>query len=141
MRRAQTEMDRRIGEGLRATAAPEYDAGRLGALASRIERAARPLLDELRLGVRVGNWWDFAAGWASTLIPVGVTVAVASIALLWLARPPVRAPLVIADAGVASPTLILGAVGASAPKANLVDLAVDEIVSPTRVVPSPLKKR
>jgi hypothetical protein len=95
----------------------------------------------MRRGARVGNWWDLAAGWAGTLIPLGVTVAVASIALLWLARPMVRPPLNIAQATVTSPTLILGAAGASAPKADLIDLAVNEIVRPTSVALSSARKR
>jgi hypothetical protein len=141
MKRPPSDLDRRIAGGLRADAAPEYDAARLSTLALRIERAAWPVLDRLRLGDRAGNWWDFAAGWAGTLIPVGVTVAVASIGLLWFARPEVKPPLIVAEANVTSPTLILGAAGASATKAHLIDLAVDEIVRPTRTAPSLVKQR
>ena len=138
MKRKQTDLDGRIVDGLRADAAPVYDAKRLGALASRIENAARPFLEQRRLGRREGKWWDFAAEWAGMLIPVGVTVAAASIVLLWLARPVVPSSREFADT---SPTFALSAARVSESESDFVDLAVDEIVRPPRSALASVNKR
>ncbi|MDE3128159.1 MAG: hypothetical protein KGL38_09130 [Gemmatimonadota bacterium] len=53
------------------------------ALARRIETAAAPLLAERGNGA----WWEFAAVWARTLIPLGLATAVAAAAFIaWTAH-------------------------------------------------------
>jgi len=54
-------------------------------LKRRIEAAAAPHLAERAGGAPA--WWEFAAGWARTLIPLGVATALAAAALmLWAAK-------------------------------------------------------
>ncbi len=53
------------------------------ALRRRIEAAAAPLLAERGSGA----WWEFAAVWARTLVPLGLATAVAAAAFIaWTAH-------------------------------------------------------
>lgn len=75
--------DRAVGDALRAfePATPSVDD--VHALARRITAAAEPLLARRRNAL----WWDYAASWARTLIPIGVTAAVAASAcIVWAAH-------------------------------------------------------
>jgi len=52
------------------------------ALARRIMTRATPLLDARRR--RASTWWEYAAAWAGTLLPLGVAAAfVATVCLAW----------------------------------------------------------
>ncbi len=55
---------------------------------------------EAVLAARRGSattWWEFAAGWARTLIPLGVaTAAAAGAAIIWSSRVPTRAAATLA---------------------------------------------
>ena len=60
------------------------------ALARRIVNRATPLLDARRRGA--SSWWEYAAAWAGTLLPLGMAAAfVATVCLAWTARVPARA--------------------------------------------------
>src|SRR5438046_2488816 len=79
--------DRAVADALRTASVDPYQ-GSLGDLARRIDAAAVPVLAARRPGEqRPVLWWDFAAAWARTLVPVGLTIAAASVTVLWLMRP------------------------------------------------------
>ncbi len=118
--------DRAIADALRSAAGEPYQ-GSLVDLARRIDAAAVPIFAARRQGVRPSvMWWDFAAEWARTLVPIGVTVAVACVAVLWLMRP--VAPVAAQSVSGASSTIVV-AVRRGAPAPDLVDRAVEELVS------------
>ena len=128
--------DRAIADALRSVSSEPYQ-GSLDELAKRIDSAATPILAARRQGgQRPVVWWDFAAEWARTLVPVGLTVAAASVALLWLMRP--VAP-VAAQSAPARSSSIVAAVGRGVPAPDLVDRAVEELVS-TSGIPSTSRK-
>lgn len=67
-------------------------AAQRAALQRRIAGDAAPVL-AARSGATTA-WWEFAAGWARMLIPLGVgTAAVAGAAIVWSSRVPPRAAL------------------------------------------------
>ena len=84
--------DRELARALRRLDPPGPIPTQIAALARRIVTRATPLLDARR---RLGSsWWEYAAAWAGTLLPLGVAAAfVASVCLAWssavrpLARP------------------------------------------------------
>jgi negative regulator of sigma E activity len=118
--------DRAIADALRSAASEPYQ-GSLDELARRIDAAAVPILAARRQSVsRSVVWWDFAAEWARMLVPIGVTIAAACVAVLWLMRP--VAP-VAAQSVSPRPSTIAVAVRHGAPAPELVDRAVEELVS------------
>ena len=124
--------DRAIADALRSVSSEPYQ-GSLDDLATRIDSAAAPALAARRQGgQRPVVWWDFAAEWARTLVPVGLTVAAASVTLLWLMRP--VAPVAAQSAPLRSSSIV-AAVGRGVPAPELVDRAVEELVS-TSGIPS-----
>jgi len=129
--------DRAIADALRSAAGEPY-RGSLDELASRIDAAAVPIFAARRFaGQRAVVWWDFAAEWARPLVPIGVTLAVVSVAVLWLMRP--VAPVAAQSVTVASST-IAAAVRHGAPAPELVDRAVEELVS-TSGIPARARAR
>lgn len=124
--------DRVIADALRSLPSIPYQ-GSLDSLAERIDAAALPILAARRqVGQRPLVWWDFAAEWARTLVPVGLTIAAASLTVLWLTRP--AAP-VAAQSAPNRPSSIVAAVRHGVPAPELVDRAVEELVS-TSGIPS-----
>jgi hypothetical protein len=118
--------DRAIADALRTAAGEPYE-GSLDSLAVRIDVAATPILAARRQGgQRPAAWWDFAAEWARMLVPVGLSIAAASVMLLWIMRPVV--PVAAQPVSSRGPSPIVVAMrGAAAP--DLVDRAVEELVS------------
>jgi hypothetical protein len=54
----------------------------MSALARRIITRATPLLEARRRGA--ARWWEYAAAWAGTLLPLGAAAAfVATVCLAW----------------------------------------------------------
>jgi negative regulator of sigma E activity len=128
--------DRAIADALRSVSGESYQ-GSLEELAKRIDIAATPILAARRQsGQRPVVWWDFAAEWARTLVPVGLSVAAVSLTVLWLMRP--VAP-VAAESAPARSSSIAAAVGRGVPARDLVDRAVEELVS-TSGIPSTSRK-
>ncbi len=128
MKRPDSIPDRRIADALRRVDPDPYDRS-VEALAARIDTAAAPLLAARRFRARAPRaWWEYAAGWAKMLIPIGVTVAVASV-VLW-----VNAARVTMDTVARDPVrgLMVGAVGTGVTRREFVDLAVEDIVGAPR---------
>lgn len=74
--------DRELGRALRRLDPPAPTSTQMSSLARRIMTHATPLLDARRRGVT--SWWEYAAAWAGTLLPLGVAAAfVASVCLAW----------------------------------------------------------
>lgn len=126
----RNHIDGRIRDAIRA-GAQHPDASRLDALAVRIETAVKPELNGRRWKPRSTHWWEVAGGWANMLIPAGLTVILASAALLWAARPAAPAP-----ANQSTSVVTLGAVRAPRTQPAIVEFAVDQIVgTPTESRP------
>ncbi|HKW10492.1 MAG TPA: hypothetical protein VJO33_08935 [Gemmatimonadaceae bacterium] len=91
MRHNDIGSDRELARELRRLDPPPPTAGQMAALARRIVSRATPLLDARRRGA--ASWWEYAAAWAGTLLPLGVAAAfVATVCLAWSsARAPLRA--------------------------------------------------
>ena len=91
MRRNDWIRDRELARELRRLDPPAPTPGQLASLARRIVARATPLLDPRRRAA--SSWWEYAAAWAGTLLPLGVAAAfVASVCLAWssTARPLAR---------------------------------------------------
>jgi hypothetical protein len=100
------------------------------ALARRIAAGASPILAARRR--TAPSWWEFTAGWARTLIPLGVATAlVAAGTILWASRTAARSAMI----PVAAPDSLVGAVPHDHTSQHLVDF----LVTPTgaRVAPVP----
>jgi hypothetical protein len=126
MKRPDSLPDGRLADALRQLDPEPYDRS-LGLLAARIDAATVPLFAARRLRARSTRlWWEYAAAWATMLIPIGVTVALASVVLLWT-----NASRVVVDPAVGDPgrILVLGAASTSVPRREIVDRAVDDLVS------------
>jgi len=119
MRRNDWIRDRELARELRRLDPPAPTPGQLALLARRIVARATPLLDPRR---RVASsWWEYAAAWAGTLLPLGVAAAfVASVCLAWssTARPLTRPH---ANERAA----LLRALTNNAPSRELIDFALD----------------
>jgi hypothetical protein len=88
------------------------------ALARRIMSRATPLLDARR---RASSWWEYAAAWAGTLLPLGVAAAfVATVCLAWSTS--VRGS---ARPHAAERTALLRVVTNRAASSDLLDIALD----------------
>jgi hypothetical protein len=111
--------DRELARALRRLDPPAPTSIQMAALARRIMTRATPLLDARRRGA--ARWWEYAADWAGTLLPLGVAAAfVASVCLAWSAsaRTPVRPHAI-------ERTALLRAVINPAPSGDLLDFVLD----------------
>ena len=82
MRPKDSHMDRELARALRRFDPPAATPTQMAALARRIVTRATPMLDARRRGA--ARWWEYAATWAGTLLPLGVAAAfVATVCLAW----------------------------------------------------------
>lgn len=119
MRRNSLFSDRELGRALRRLDPPAPTSAQMAELARRIVHRATPMLDARRRG-RL-TWWEYAAAWAGTLLPLGAAAAlVASVTLLWTSatRSPVRAH-------ASERTALLRVVTNQAQSRDLVDYLLD----------------
>jgi hypothetical protein len=119
MRPKDAHSDRELARALRRLDPPASTPAQMAALARRIVTRAAPMLNARRRGA--ARWWEYAAAWAGTLLPLGVAAAfVATVCLAWSsgARAPVRPHPV-------ERTALLRAVTNRAPSGDLVDFVLD----------------
>ena len=119
MRPKDSHLDRELAGALRRLDPPAVTGGQMAALARRIVIRATPLLDARRRGA--ARWWEYAANWAGTLLPLGVAAAfVAMVCLAWSSalRAQVRPHAV-------ERTALLRAVTNRAPSGDLIDFVLD----------------
>src|SRR5689334_19492656 len=119
MRRRDSLPDRELARALRRLDPPAPTPSQMSALARRIMTHATPLLDARRRGA--STWWEYAAAWAGTLLPLGAAAAFAAAACLaWStsARAPARPHAV-------ERTALLRAVTNHAPSGDLIDVVLD----------------
>ena len=119
MRRNDWIRDRELARALRRLDPPAPTPGQLASLARRIVARATPLLDPRRRAA--SSWWEYAAAWAGTLLPLGVAAAfVASVCLAWssTARP-------LARPHANERAALLRALTNNAPSRELIDFALD----------------
>ena len=119
MRRNDWIRDRELARALRRLDPPAPTPGQLASLARRIVARATPLLDPRRRAA--SSWWEYAAAWAGTLLPLGVAAAfVASVCLAWssTARP-------LARPHANERAALLQALTNNAPSRELIDFALD----------------
>jgi len=119
MRPKDSHPDRELARALRRLDPPAATPTQMAALARRILSRATPMLDARRRGA--ARWWEYAADWAGTLLPLGVAAAfVATVCLAWSsgARTPVRPHAV-------ERTALLRAVTNRAPSGDLLDFVLD----------------
>src|SRR5689334_20500120 len=82
MRRKDSLPDRELASALRRLDPPAPTPVQMSALARRIMTRAAPLLDARRRAA--SSWWEYAAAWAGTLLPLGAAAAfVAAACLAW----------------------------------------------------------
>lgn len=119
MRPKDTYSDRELARALRRLDPPAPSPSQMAALARRIMTHAAPLLDARRRGA--SSWWEYAASWAGTLLPLGVAAAfVASVCLAWSST--TQAP---ARAHQVERTALLRVVTNRAPSGDLIDFVLD----------------
>ena len=119
MRPKDSHGDRELARALRRFDPPEATPAQMAALARRIVTRATPLLDARRRGV--ARWWEYAANWAGTLIPLGVAAAfAATVCLAWSSA--TRAP---GRPHAFERTALLRVVTNRAPSGDLVDFVLD----------------
>jgi hypothetical protein len=119
MRHNDIGPDRELARELRRLDPPAPTATQMAALARRIVSRATPLLDARRRGA--ASWWEYAAAWAGTLLPLGVAAAfVATVCLAWSSA--ARAP---ARAHANERTALLRVVTNRAESRDLVDFVLD----------------
>jgi len=119
MRRNDWIRDRELARALRRLDPPTPTPAQLASLARRIVARATPLLDPRRRAA--SSWWEYAAAWAGTLLPLGVAAAfVASVCLAWssTARP-------LARPHANERAALLRALTNNAPSRELIDFALD----------------
>lgn len=126
MRRDDLRPDRELRDMLRRFDSPDHvTSDQRAALERRIAADAEPLLLARRPGAPA--WWEFAAGWARTLIPLGVATGVAAAALiLWAAHAaprPMPARLIGQDS-------LVGAMPRDRTSQHLLDLVVSPSLMP-----------
>ena len=83
--------DRELARALRRLDPAAPTSAQMAALARRIMARTTPLLDVRRRAS--SSWWEYAAAWSSTLLPLGVAATfVAAVCLAWssAARPLTR---------------------------------------------------
>lgn len=82
MRHNDSNPDRELARALRRLDPPAPSPEQLSALAIRIISRAAPLLDARRRGASA--WWEYAAAWAGTVLPLGAAAAfIAAACLVW----------------------------------------------------------
>jgi|SRR5690348_13734846 hypothetical protein len=119
MRRNDLFSDRELARALRRLDPPSPTSAQMAALARRIVKRATPMLEARRRGH--SSWWEYAAAWAGTLLPLGAAAAlVASVSLLWSATS--QAP---ARAHAVERTALLRVITNQAPSRDLVDFLLD----------------
>jgi len=90
MTRHDLNRDRELSQALRRLDPAQPTRAEMSALARRIVARATPLLDSRR---RATAWWEYAAAWAHTLIPLGVATAVVAAACIsWISTEPAAQP-------------------------------------------------
>jgi len=120
MKRDDLRPDPELRDLLRRFDAPEADTRvQRDALARRIRSGAEPLL-AARRGAPPA-WWEFAATWARTLIPLGVATALAAAAIIFWTSRPVRHTLVPT---IVTQDSLVGAVPRDPTSRHLLDLLV-----------------
>lgn len=119
MRRNDSLADRELARALRRLDPPAPTPSQMSSLARRIMTRATPLLDARRRGA--STWWEYAAAWAGTLLPLGAAAAfVAAACLAWSTM-----PRVAARPHAVERTALLRAVTNGAPSGDLVDIVLD----------------
>ena len=119
MRPKDSHLDRELARALRRLDPPSVTTTQMAALARRIVARATPMLDARRRGA--ARWWEYAANWAGTLLPLGVAAAfVATACLAWnsATRAPVRPHAY-------ERTALLRVVTNRAPSGDLIDFVLD----------------
>src|SRR5437868_8124136 len=119
MRRNDLHSDRELARQLRRLDPPAPSSAQMSALTRRIMIRANPLLDARRRGA--ARWWEYAAAWAGTLLPLGAAAAfVACVCLAWssAATAPVRPH-------ATERTALLRVVTNHAPSQDLIDFVLD----------------
>lgn len=82
MKHNESKPDRELARALRRLDPPAPTSAQMSALARRIVTRAVPLLDARRRGA--STWWEYAAAWAGTLLPLGAAAAfIAAACLVW----------------------------------------------------------
>jgi hypothetical protein len=119
MRPNDSLSDRELARALRQLDPPAPTSAHMASLARRIMRRATPLLDARRHGA--ARWWEYAAAWAGTLLPLGAAAGfVASACLAWTsaATAPVRPH-------ATERTALLRVVTNHAPSQDLIDFVLE----------------
>ena len=119
MRPKDSHLDRDLARALRRLDPPPATPAQMTGLARRIVARATPMLDARRRSA--GRWWEYAANWAGTLLPLGAAAAlVASVCLAWssAASAPARPHAV-------ERTALLRVVTNRAPSGDLIDFVLD----------------
>jgi len=118
MRPKDSHLDRELARALRRLDPPAVTGGQMAALARRIVTRATPLLDARRRDA--ARWWEYAANWAGTLLPLGVAAAfVATVCLAWSSAARAPRPHAIER------TALLRVVTNRAPSGDLIDFVLD----------------
>jgi len=82
MRPNDSNPDRELARALRRLDPPAPTTAQMSALARRILTRAAPLLEARRRGA--ATWWEYAAAWSGTLLPLGAAAAfIAGACLVW----------------------------------------------------------
>lgn len=82
MRRNDCNPDRELARALRRFDPPAPTQAQMSGLARRIMSRAVPLLEARRRSA--STWWEYAAAWAGTLLPLGAAAAfIAAACLVW----------------------------------------------------------
>src|SRR5689334_25096489 len=119
MKPKDSHPDRELARALRRLDPPAATPTQMAALARRIMTRAAPMLEARRRGA--ARWWEYAAAWAGTLLPLGVAAAfVATVCLAWSTS--MRAP---ARPHAAERTALLRVVTNRAASTDLLDIALD----------------
>jgi hypothetical protein len=136
MRRDDLRPDAELRAMLRRFDSPDrVSPDQRASLQRRIAADAEPLLAARRPGPPA--WWEFTAGWARTLIPLGVATAVVAAGLmLWAAHGPAHQPLV----RVASEDSLVSAVPRDRTSQRLLDVLVSPAVIPAGDEPPPSRR-
>ena len=119
MKPRDSHVDRELARALRRLDPPAATPAQMTVLARRIVTRATPILEARRRGA--ARWWEYAADWAGTLLPLGAAAAfVATACLAWssVTRVPTRPHAV-------ERTALLRVVTHRAPSGDLIDFVLD----------------
>ena len=120
--------DRELARALRRLDPPAPSQAQMTSLARRIMSRATPLLDARRRGA--ATWWEYAASWAGTLLPLGAAAAV--VATAYLARSTTTRAV---RPHAVERTALLRAVTNHVPSGDLLDMLLDAGVAERPVGP------